>query len=202
MPDGQTQRTVILVDVTPEEAARAAAKYWWVMLVAGLLSLAFGIWLVFKPVKAASTIAVVLGIWLVVVGLVELVHAASAQRRGTAILTGVVLVVLGLVLALEPDLPIKIIAIIWGAAILLGGVIRVIAAIVDRSYGWGWRLVLGLLTAGLGLVIVAWPTATVGVVFWITGIAAIITGVIWIGGSFSMRNAPKRLHAGHADAAF
>ncbi len=199
--DGQS-RAIIAVDVSPEEAAGIAARFWWVILVAGVVSLGFGVWLVFKPVHAAHTIAVVLGIWLIVVGLVDLVHSASARQRGSAILSGVVMVVLGLVLALKPDLPVKVIAILWGAAILLGGVVRVVAALVDRSYGWGWRLVLGLAAAVLGLLIIGWPTATVGVVFWISGIAAMITGLVWIAASFSMRKAPERVNAGRVDAAF
>jgi uncharacterized membrane protein HdeD (DUF308 family) len=193
---------MIAIEVGPEEAAQAAGRFWWVILLAGIASLGFGVWLVFKPVHAAHTIAVVLGIWLVVVGMVELVHSASARQRGSAILSGVVTIILGLVLALKPDLPVKVIAIIWGAAILLGGVVRVIAALVDRSYGWGWRLVLGLAVAGLGLVIIAWPTATVGVVFWVSGIAAIVTGLVWIAASFSMRKAPERVRSGRVDAAF
>ncbi|MGZ6884963.1 MAG: HdeD family acid-resistance protein [Acidimicrobiia bacterium] len=202
MAESGIQETVIAVEVGPEAAARVAARYWWVLLVGGILSLAFGIWLVFKPVHAAHTLAVVLGIWLVVVGLVDLVHSGSARNRGASILSGVVLVVLGLVLALKPEFPVKVIAIVWGAAILLGGVVRVVAAIVDRSYGWGWRLLLGAVTAALGLVIVCWPTATIGVVFWITGISAIVTGLVWIATSFSMRGALERVVAGQAGAAF
>ena len=61
--------TVVVGTVVPlTEAAKVAAKYWWIMLVAGLASLAFGIWLVTKPVKGAHTIAVVVGLYLLVVG--------------------------------------------------------------------------------------------------------------------------------------
>ena len=38
--------TVVVGTVVPlTEAAKVAAKYWWIMLVAGLASLAFGVWL-------------------------------------------------------------------------------------------------------------------------------------------------------------
>lgn len=185
----------VWVAVTPEQAAAAAARYWWVVLIGGLLSLAFGVWMVFKPVNAAHTIAVVLGLWLVLVGLVDLVNAGGAQHRTPALVAGVVLVVLGLVLVFKPGIPVKVIAIFWGLAILLGGIIRIVAAMTDRTYGWGWRMLLGAINAALGLLIVVWPTATVGVVFVIAGISAILTGLVWIAASSSLRQAPERLAA-------
>jgi uncharacterized membrane protein HdeD (DUF308 family) len=97
---------------------------------------------------------------------------------------------------------VRVIAIVWGAAILLGGVVRIVSAIADRSYGWGWRLLLGAVTATLGILIVSWPTATIGVVFRITGISAIVTGLVWIAMSFSMRGAVERVAAGRGTAPF
>jgi uncharacterized membrane protein HdeD (DUF308 family) len=158
--------------------------------------------MVFEPVHAARTVAVVLGIWLAIVGIAELVHAASARERGVAITSGIVMLVLGIVLIAKPDLPIKVVAVIWGIAILLSGLLRVVLAVVDRGYGWGWRLVLGFIGVVLGLVIVAWPTATVGVVFVVAGLCAILTGLVWIVTSFSLRRAPERLSAGAAQAPF
>lgn len=197
-----TQSTVVLVEVTPEQAARTAASFWWVLLVAGLISLGFGIWIVFEPTRAAHTVAVLLGIWLAVVGVVDLVHAGSARHRGSAILSGIILIALGAVMIFKPHLPVKIVAILFGLAILLGGIVRIVSAITDRSYGWGWRLVLGLIGAALGIVIIVWPTATVGVVFWIAGLCAMLTGIAWIIASFGMRKAPERVAAGAASAPF
>ena len=79
MAESETSTVTVWVEVTPEEAAASAARYWWLVLVGGLLSLAFGVWMVFKPVHAAHTIAVLLGLWLVLAGLIDLVNAGSAQ---------------------------------------------------------------------------------------------------------------------------
>jgi uncharacterized membrane protein HdeD (DUF308 family) len=197
-----TQSTIVIVEVTPEQAARTAAKFWWVLLVAGLISLGFGIWIVSEPTKAAHTVAVLLGLWLAVVGLVDLIHAGSARHRGSAVLSGIILIALGAVMIFKPNLPIKIVAILFGIAILIGGIVRIVSAIADRSYGWGWRLVLGLIGTTLGIVIIVWPTATVGVVFWIAGLCAILTGIAWIIASFGMRKAPERVAAGATSAPF
>ena len=192
--------TVVVGTVVPlTEAAKVAAKYWWIMLVAGLASLAFGIWLVTKPVKGAHTIAVVVGLYLLVVGIVDLVHAGSARNRSAAIVAGIIVIVLGLILVLKPDVSVKVVAILWGIGFLLGGLIRIVVAIADRGYGWGWRLLLGLLGLGLGLAIVVWPTATAGVVFFIVGISAILDGLLWVVMSFSLRKAPERVAAAGGD---
>ncbi len=197
MADNDTT-AIVWVEVSPEHAAATAAKYWWVALLGGLISFGVGVWMVFKPVKAAHTVAVILGLWLVFVGIVDLINSGSARRRAPALVAGIVMVVLGLVLAFKPGIPIKLIAILWGIAILLGGIIRVVAAATDHSYGWGWRMILGAISATLGLLIVLWPTATVGVVFVISGISAMLTGLVWIVASFSLRHAPERLAAGTA----
>ena len=88
-----------------------------------------------------------------VVGVVDLVHAGSARNRSAAIVAGIIVIVLGLILVLKPDVSVKVVAILWGIGFLLGGLIRIVVAIADRGYGWGWRLLLGLLGLGLGLAI-------------------------------------------------
>jgi hypothetical protein len=46
------------------------------------------------------------------------------------------------------------------------------------------------------------PTATVSVVLEILGIAAMMTGLFWIGASFTLCKAPEQVVSGRVDAAF
>ena len=163
MTNNEQQNVTVWVEVSPEQAAASAARYWWVVLVGGLLSLAFEqAWMVFEPVHAAPTpYAVLLGLWLVVVGIVDLVSAGSARHRTPAIVAGVVFIVLGLVLIFKPGIPVKVIAIVWGLAILLGGIVPRGRRAGRPVLRLGLAGCAGAISATLAFVIVVWPTATV-----------------------------------------
>jgi uncharacterized membrane protein HdeD (DUF308 family) len=189
---------VVGTAVPLSEVARAAAKLWWILLVAGILSLAFGVWLLFKPVTGAETIAWVVGIYLVVVGVVDLFHARSAVNRTPAVVAGIILMATGLLIAFWPDVTVRVIAIVWGIGFLLGGLVRVVSAFADKGYGWGWRLFLGVLGVVVGVVFVVWPNIGAGVIFFLVGLSAVITGIMWVVMSFSLRKAPERVAAAGA----
>ncbi len=186
---------VVGTAVPLSDVAKAASKLWWILLVAGLLSTAFGVWLLFKPVKGAETIAWVVGLYLVVVGIVDLIHSRHAVNRTPAVVAGIVLMLTGLLIAFWPDVTVRVIAVVWGLGFLLGGIIRVVSAFADKGYGWGWRLFLGILGIVVGGVFIFWPHVGVGVIFFIVGISAVITGLLWIVMSFSLRRAPERIAA-------
>ncbi len=57
------------------------------------------------------------------------------------------------------------------------------------------RAAPGAISATLGIVIIVWPTATVAVVFIVSGITAMLTGLVWISASFAFRKAPELLRA-------
>lgn len=191
---------VVGTAVPLSEVAKAAAKLWWVLLVAGLLSLGFGIWLLFEPVKGAETVAWVVGLYLVVVGIVDLVHSRHAMQRTPAVVAGIVLMATGALIAFWPDVTVRVIAVVWGIGFLLGGLIRVVSAFADKGYAWGWRLLLGALGIAVGVVFVVWPNIGVGAIFLLVGISAVITGIMWTVLSFSLRRAPERIaSAGDGD---
>jgi len=57
--------------------------------------------------------------------------------------------------------------------------------IVATSKHWGVLLTFGILTAGLGAVIIAWPGKTVAVAAVLLGIALLISGIFSLVGSFT-----------------
>ena len=74
-----------------------------------------------------------LGIWLVVTGIVDLVRAiANAENRGLRLLAAVADVVLGgLILAL-PDVSLKTLALLIGIAFIVRGVLSVLRGFALR----------------------------------------------------------------------
>jgi uncharacterized membrane protein HdeD (DUF308 family) len=113
--------------------------------------------------------------------------------RAVGIIIGLSLVVGGILVIAYPKYTIATIAVIWGIVLLVGGAGRFISALAFRDYGWGWRLVLGLLELALGVVVLVWPGETAYVLMILLGCYAIVAGLVEVLTSFELRRAPERL---------
>ena len=101
--------------------------------VLGLLGIMAGLVVMRRPGESLLAVLIVLGIWLVVTGIVDLVRAvAHAANRGFRLLAAVVDIVLGgLILAL-PDVSLKTLALLIGVAFIVRGVLSVWRGLVLR----------------------------------------------------------------------
>ena len=74
------------------------------MLIVGLASLVAGIILVLQPSKSLATLAVVVGIFFLIDGIVELVRSfgSAVENRGLAAIIGVLGVIVGIILIRHP----------------------------------------------------------------------------------------------------
>jgi uncharacterized membrane protein HdeD (DUF308 family) len=170
------------------------AKVWWVVLIVGIIFFGFGIVMLFDVAAGATAIAIIVGAFLIFDGLVEMI---SGGRRGGsrvwAVILGILLVIGGIVVIAWPGVTFLVIAIVWGIAMLVGGIARAVAAATLRGYAWGWLVVLGIVEAILGILMLAWPDVTAYVILLLIGIYSIVAGILQIVLSFQLRKAPERL---------
>jgi len=193
-------------DPTLTDAVREVARVWWVVLVVGLVFTGFGVVMLFDVAAGATTIAIIVGAFLIFDGLVEMI---SGGRRGGsrvwAVVLGILLVIGGIVVVAWPGVTFLVIAVIWGITLLVGGIARVVSAAMLRGYGWGWLVVLGIIETIVGIVMLAWPDVTAYVILLLIGIYSIVAGILQIVLSFQLRKAPERLArlgGGSADLTF
>ena len=101
--------------------------------VLGLLGIMAGLVVMRRPGESLLAVLLVLGIWLVVTGIVDLVRAfASARDRGLRLLAAAFDLVLGgLILAL-PDVSLKTLALLIGIAFIVRGVLSVVRGVALR----------------------------------------------------------------------
>jgi uncharacterized membrane protein HdeD (DUF308 family) len=101
--------------------------------VLGLLGIMAGLVVMRRPGESLLAVLLVLGIWLVVTGVVDLVRAVvNAAYRGIRLLAAVVDIVLGgLILAL-PDVSLKTLALLIGLAFIVRGLLSVWRGILLR----------------------------------------------------------------------
>lgn len=95
---------------------------------------------------------------------------------------GLVVLVLGVVAMLWPDITLKIAAVLIGIVVLIFGLGIVGHALHRRSAGWSWipSLLAGLIVAGFGTAAIIWPGPTVLVLARLFGVALIISGFLTV----------------------
>ncbi|MGZ6975188.1 MAG: HdeD family acid-resistance protein [Acidimicrobiia bacterium] len=179
---------------TLQEAVTEVARVWWVVLVIGIIFTIFGVVMLFNVAAGATAIAIIVGAFLIFDGLVEMISGGRrGGSRGWAVVLGIVLVIGGIIVIAWPGVTFLVIAVVWGIALLIGGIGRAVAAAMLRGYAWGWLVVLGIVEAIIGIVMLAWPHQTAYVILILIGIYSIVAGIIQIVLAFQLKKAPQRL---------
>jgi uncharacterized membrane protein HdeD (DUF308 family) len=178
---------------TLQEAVTEVARIWWVVLIMGLIFLGFGLVMLFDVAAGATTIAIIVGFFLIFDGLVEII--TGGQHHGSriwSVLLGLLLIAGGIVVIVWPGVTFLAIAIVWGITMLVGGIVRAVAAATLHVGSWGWLVALGIVEAILGVVMLAWPDVTAYVILLLIGIYSMVAGILQIVLAFELRKAPDR----------
>src|SRR3954469_23631287 len=90
-------------------------------------------------------------------------------------------IILGVLLLALPGITALTLVVVMGVYWLIEGVFDAILALVHRAPQWGWRLASGIISFLAGLFILAYPIMstilTVGLLFWVLVIGAILSGI-------------------------
>jgi uncharacterized membrane protein HdeD (DUF308 family) len=161
--------------------------------VFGIAAVVVGGVLLFNPFAAARTLALLIGLALVIGGCLEVAFSWDSDRRAIAVLPGVLLVVAGLLAAFWPGVTLWTLAVLTGVSLLLQGLVRIALAFAGRSQipRWGWLAVAGAFNVIVGILALAWPQATVLVLSLLLGAQVLVFGVLLVVAAF----AGSRAHA-------
>jgi uncharacterized membrane protein HdeD (DUF308 family) len=87
-----------------------------------------------------------------------------------------------------PDITLWALAVLAGIGLLLAGVTRILLAFADRDQpDFALQLGIGAIGIVLGVLVLAWPDATLVVLALLLGIRFIVTGVVAIGVGWQLR---------------
>lgn len=158
--------------------------------VLGILAILVGGFLLFHPYSAARTLALLVGLALVLGGCLEFAEGWGSDRQWTSLTLAVILVVGGLLAAFWPSATLWTIALITGLSLILHGIARLALAVMARHEipAWGWLALAGVVNVLIGVLAIAWPEATILVLSLILGIQILVFGVVltvaalWTGG--------------------
>jgi uncharacterized membrane protein HdeD (DUF308 family) len=167
----------------PVEYADVDTSGWWLSIVGGALLLILGIWMVTNLYDSPVVLAWLVGASLILTGIVEVMALHGERGIGWAVwISGALLVAAGLAMIVWPGITLWALAVLAGIGLVLAGVMRLVTAFMDRDQpDFVLNLALGVLGIVVGVMVLAWPEATLMVLALILGIRFIVTGVVAIG---------------------
>jgi len=106
------------------------------LAMVGVLSVIAGVVLIKKPFQTLLVLVVILGIWLVVVGIARFVSAFSRREgRGINIFVAIVDVIAGIVILSWPKPSLATLAVIFGIVLIIRGALFVYAGWLAHKLG-------------------------------------------------------------------
>jgi uncharacterized membrane protein HdeD (DUF308 family) len=97
----------------------------------GVLTAIFGVLLIRHPVGGITAVALLIGIWLIAVGVIRFVAAfADYEHRAWHALAGLVELIAGIVIVADPSIGYTTLAILVGIAFIFNG-------LATAALGWG-----------------------------------------------------------------
>ena len=178
------------------EALRAElghlALHWWWFLALGAAMVVLGIVAISSALIATVTAVTIFGVLLLVAGVGQLVMAFWAGRHSGSvmdILIGVLYIVVGFLLADAPVENAILLTFLLAVFFFVGGIVRVVAALMHRYPNWGWNLLAGAAAVLLGVFIIkGWPVTGLYVIGLFLGIELLFNGWAWIMLSLGLRS--------------
>jgi uncharacterized membrane protein HdeD (DUF308 family) len=175
------------------DVLQVVGRSWGWVLFFGIATLILGLLIVIHPRDTVYAFAIVLGIWLFVVGLFRIVAAIAededtAGQRWLGAALGLFAVIVGVLFLRHTDETVATLAFLIGLFWLIGGIIEFFTAYSDRgSDTRGFRIGMGILGFAAGLITLVWPHVTLAVIVWIMGIWLIIYALLEIVLSMQLR---------------
>jgi uncharacterized membrane protein HdeD (DUF308 family) len=183
--------------VTPLDLRTALKGSWGWFLALGIIEIILGTVAVGASVFA-TLVAVALFGWLLLFGgVLSVVHAFwRKQWRGffLDLAMGVLYIVAGFMMVGNTAEAAVTLTLLIAMFLLIGGIFRIIVALSGHLEHWGWVLLNGIITAGLGILIWRqWPLSGLWVIGLFVGIEMIMYGWTLVMLSMVARGAGNRI---------
>jgi uncharacterized membrane protein HdeD (DUF308 family) len=184
------------------EITQAVKRVWWALVIRGVLAIVLGIFIIARPLESVAAFALVIAIWAVVQGLVNIVHAfdlrSIAPHWWLLFLSGLISTGFGVAaLYYYPGLSLTF-AVVWVAWwLMLGGIAGISVAVQERRLGmsWGWTMALGVLSIAASIYAFVSPPVTLVALMGLISAYAIVGGIILLVGAYRLRTTAHDVEA-------
>jgi len=171
-------------------------RLWWLVLIRGIGAILFGILAMFWPGVTLSLLFMIFGAYAVLDGIVAFITGLIFRGTlwGWVLVQGLVSVALGLLVFRYPDNAAALFVIFLAAWALVSGAVQAYAAFRLKSAGeanWVWVLASGVLSLLFGIYFVINPLTLAKFLLVITGLFAVLLGVVLVAGALRLRTLLK-----------
>ena len=174
----------------------AAGKWWWVLLVSGILWILIGAFVLQSHVDSAVLVGYMAAFWLIVAGVAEFVQLATVEGwRWLHGILGVLFVLGGIAALTSPFQTFMVLAALIGFFLVLKGTVDFVFGLALRHEVelWWMMMIGGILEIILGIWAMGYPGRSAALLlFWI-GIGAMIRGTVEIISAFQLKKDPTVL---------
>jgi uncharacterized membrane protein HdeD (DUF308 family) len=187
--------TVITIE-NPREPA--VGKWWWVLLVTGILWIIIGLYVLQAHYGSAVAVAYLVALWLIFAGVAELIEVgATPSWRWLHILLGIVFVIGGIIALLSPFQTFMVLAALIGIFLVIKGTADFVFALLARHDLdlWWLSLIAGIIQIALGIWAMGYQGRSAALLLLWVGIGAIIRGIAEIVAAFHVRKLPEAVVA-------
>lgn len=174
-------------------------RYWWMLLVSGLIGLGLGIWCLCSPMTSLPVLAVIFSVCLIIAGVVELCFSASVSRFnshwGWSLVIGILDIICGVWLLClpEPALTVSFMIII-GIWLMCVAIDAICESLILSSYspaGIFLMVLLLLATIVMMIVFLSSPLMAATTVWLLLGFSLACFGLYRIILSFQVRKVDR-----------
>ena len=179
-----------------KEAAKEGGKN---MTVFGIIAIILGIFAMLAPGLTGISVAILVGVIVLVAGIVRIIWAFQAGSLGKGLLMFVIgglTLLCGIALLANPLFASGVLTVMLAVYFILDGIFEIVASVqLHPRAGWGWMLFGGIVSIWLGIMI--WrqfPLSGVWAIGILLGIKLFFVGLIMVtGGSVVRFHAIKAL---------
>jgi uncharacterized membrane protein HdeD (DUF308 family) len=184
-----SNRTTFEVD-----EAEQVASSWWVFLLAGVISIVFGL-LILSIDWTLNGLAAFVATLFIIQGAAYLItRPLDGGSRTTNVIAGLLGIAAGIALLVWPSRGLYVVAVFIGAWIVVSGVLHIVGALANRQAPHWWLvLILGVIETPLGIWAMRRPGITLAILITLIGVWAIVMGIWEIAIAFEVRKLAERL---------
>lgn len=173
---------------------------WWFPLIQGILSIIVGALFLMRPVQTSKTAILILGIYWLLIGILDLVGLFRDRTAwGWKLFTGILGIVAGGIIisgflgdatTLDRLMTTAMVGVAFAWVIGFMGLFYGIVALISAFRGGGWAAgIIGVLAIVFGIIILANPLATAAGLPFVIGIWLLVAGIFLIIAAFRLRSA-------------
>ena len=171
----------------------ALGKWWWVLLVTGILWILIGLFVLQAHYDSAALVGYLVAFWLIFAGVSELMQLAVFEGwRWLHGIMGVLFLIGGFAALTSPFQTFMVLAALIGFFLVVKGTFDFVLGLMLRHEVelWWMTMVGGILEILLGIWAMGYPGRSAALLLIWIGVGAIIRGIVEIIGAFQLKKDP------------